>query len=86
MGRGRVNHITAAEAEEAQDVVLGKFPVNSVFGLVLFDSGASHSFITKDFVVETSFSDWVLTDALDCAITGEGNEDKFMLSRCAYNY
>ena len=55
MGRGRVNHITAAEAEEAPDVVLGEFPINSVFGLVLFDSGASHSFITKGFVVKHRF-------------------------------
>ena len=48
-GRGRVNHVTAAQAEEAPDVVLGKFPVHHSFGIVLFDSGASHSFVTMSF-------------------------------------
>jgi hypothetical protein len=34
------------EAQEATNVVLGMFPVNSVPARVLFDSGASHSFVT----------------------------------------
>jgi hypothetical protein len=38
------------EAQEATDVVLGMFPINSVHATVLFDSGASHSFVTKLFV------------------------------------
>jgi hypothetical protein len=38
------------EAQEATDVVLGMFPVNSVPARVLFDSGASHSFVTQLFV------------------------------------
>jgi hypothetical protein len=44
---GRVNHVTAEEAQEAKDVVLGTFLINSVPAIVLFDSGASHSFITE---------------------------------------
>ena len=39
----------AEEAQEAPDVVLGMFSVNSVLARVLFDSGASHSFVTKEF-------------------------------------
>ncbi|MGL6082369.1 MAG: hypothetical protein ACRC4N_07805, partial [Gammaproteobacteria bacterium] len=39
--RGRVNHVTLEGAQEAPDVVLGKFLVNSVPASVLFDSGAS---------------------------------------------
>uniref|UniRef100_A0A0E0AU60 CCHC-type domain-containing protein n=1 Tax=Oryza glumipatula TaxID=40148 RepID=A0A0E0AU60_9ORYZ len=35
--RGRVNHVTIKEAEEATDVIVGKFPVNSEIALVLFD-------------------------------------------------
>jgi hypothetical protein len=42
--RGRLNHVTAEEAAEAPDVVLGTFLVNSVPAKVLFDSGALHSF------------------------------------------
>nr|XP_051211363.1 uncharacterized protein LOC127328831 [Lolium perenne] len=48
--RGHLNHVNAEEAQEAPDIVLGTFPVNSVPSTVLFDSGASHSFVTKPFV------------------------------------
>jgi hypothetical protein len=34
------------EAQEAPDVVLGMFSINSTTVIVLFDSGASHSFIS----------------------------------------
>nr|AAO73216.1 retrotransposon protein, putative, Ty3-gypsy sub-class [Oryza sativa Japonica Group]AAP68408.1 putative polyprotein [Oryza sativa Japonica Group] len=40
----------AEEAQAAPEVVLGTFPVNSVPATVLFDSGATHSFISKQFV------------------------------------
>jgi hypothetical protein len=47
---GRLNHVTAEEAQGDKDVVLGTFLINSVPATVLFDSGASHSFITERFV------------------------------------
>jgi hypothetical protein len=50
VARGRLNHVNAAKAEEAQDVILGTFLINSVPAKVLFDCGASHSFVTKIFV------------------------------------
>nr|AAV32171.1 putative polyprotein [Oryza sativa Japonica Group] len=46
--KARVNHV-AAEAQNAPDVVLGTFPVNSIPASVLFDSGATHSFLSKSF-------------------------------------
>jgi hypothetical protein len=49
-GRARVNHIDAQEAQEAQGVVLGEYLVNSALATVLFDSGASHSFISSSYV------------------------------------
>jgi hypothetical protein len=49
-GRARVNHIDAQEAQEAQGVVLGEYLVNSALATILFDSGASHSFISSSFV------------------------------------
>jgi hypothetical protein len=49
---GRVNHVTAEEAQGDKDVVLGTFLINSVPATVLFDSGASHSFITEQFVAK----------------------------------
>nr|ABG66123.1 retrotransposon protein, putative, Ty3-gypsy subclass [Oryza sativa Japonica Group] len=48
--QARVNHASAEEAQAAPEVVLGTFPVNSVPATVLFDSGATHSFISKKFV------------------------------------
>jgi hypothetical protein len=49
---GRVNHVTAEEGQEAKDVVLGMFLMNFVPATVLFDSGASHSFITERFMTK----------------------------------
>jgi hypothetical protein len=47
--KARVNHVAAAEAQNSPDVVLGTFPVSSVPATVLFDSGATHSFLSKSF-------------------------------------
>jgi hypothetical protein len=41
----KVNHVTVEEAQQAQDIVLGMFFACSYPTIVLFDSGASHSFI-----------------------------------------
>ena len=46
-GRARVNHINTQEAQGAQGVVLGEYLVSSALATVLFDSGASHSFISS---------------------------------------
>jgi hypothetical protein len=44
--------VTTEEAQQAQDVVLGMFLASSHPATVLFDSGASHSFISSSFVVK----------------------------------
>ena len=49
-GRAHVNHINAQEALGAQGVVLGEYLVSSALATVLFDSRASHSFISSSFV------------------------------------
>jgi hypothetical protein len=49
---GKVNHMTTEEAQQAQDVVLGMFLASSHPATILFDSGASHSFISSSFVVK----------------------------------
>jgi hypothetical protein len=49
---GKVNHVTTEEAQQAQDVVLGMFLISSHPATVLFNSGASHSFISSSFVVK----------------------------------
>jgi hypothetical protein len=42
--------VTAESVPEDADMVYGMFLINSIPASVLFDSGASHSFITKSFV------------------------------------
>jgi hypothetical protein len=41
--------VNAAKAKEEPDIVLGTFLINSVPTKILFDSGASHSFIIENF-------------------------------------
>jgi hypothetical protein len=48
--RGKVNHVIVEEAQEAPDVVIDTFSVNDLTAVVLFDSGASHSFISVAYV------------------------------------
>jgi hypothetical protein len=47
---GRVNHVAVEEAQEAPDVVIDMFLVNDISIVVVFDSGASHSFIPASYV------------------------------------
>jgi hypothetical protein len=53
---GNINHVTTEKAQHAQDVVLGMFLASSYPPTVLFDSGASHSFISSSFVVKHHLS------------------------------
>jgi len=48
--QGRVNHVTAESAQDAPNVVFGMFSVHSNHATVLFDSGASHCFISTQFI------------------------------------
>jgi hypothetical protein len=52
----RVNHVSVEQAQNDSGVVLGTFSVNSTPAIVLFDSGASHSFITDQFVTKHNLS------------------------------
>jgi hypothetical protein len=45
-----VNHVTAEDAQQALDVVFDMFLANSNPATILFDSGASHSFMSSRFV------------------------------------
>jgi hypothetical protein len=46
----RVNHFVVEETQEAPDVVIGIFFINDASTVVLFDFGASHSFISTVYV------------------------------------
>jgi hypothetical protein len=45
-----VNHVAVEDAQEAPDVIIGMILVNDNNAIVLFDSGASHSFVSPSFV------------------------------------
>jgi hypothetical protein len=47
---GKVNHVVVEEAQEAPDMVIGTFFVNNTYAVMLFDYGASHSFISVAYV------------------------------------
>jgi hypothetical protein len=51
---GRVNNITSDEAQQAPDIELGMFLASSHPATILFDFGASHSFISSSFVAKHS--------------------------------
>jgi hypothetical protein len=46
--------MTSDEAQQAQDVVLGMFLASSHPATILFDSEASHSFISSSFIAKHS--------------------------------
>jgi hypothetical protein len=58
--KGRVNHVTAESVPEDADVVYGMFLINSIPSSVLFDSGASHSFVTKSFAEKHNILNYTL--------------------------
>jgi hypothetical protein len=47
---GKVNHVAVEEDKEALDVVIGMFFINESSAVVLFNSRASHSFISAMYV------------------------------------
>jgi hypothetical protein len=45
-----VNHVAIEDAQASPDVIIGMILVNDNNAMVLFDSGASHSFTAANFV------------------------------------
>jgi hypothetical protein len=48
--RGKVNHLEAEAIQDAQNMVVGMFPVESYPATLLFDTGATHSFVSTSWV------------------------------------
>jgi hypothetical protein len=51
-----VNHVAIEDAQEALDVIIGMILVNDNNAIVLFNSGASHSFVAANFVQKYNLS------------------------------
>jgi hypothetical protein len=45
-----VNHVVVEDAQEALNVIIGMILINDNGTIVLFDSGASHTFVATNFV------------------------------------
>jgi hypothetical protein len=56
--------VTAESVLEDVGVVYGMFLINSIHALVLFDSGASHSFVTKSFLGKHNIPNYPLKKKL----------------------
>ena len=55
-----MNHVTMEEVEAQPDAVTGKFLVKAFTAVVLFDTGASHSYISRGFVEKNSLPTRIL--------------------------
>ena len=53
--QGQVHHLSVDEAQENPEVVIGMFPINNIRAIILFDSGASHSFVSRSFIAQNKF-------------------------------
>ena len=48
--QGRVHHVSAETIRDDSPIILGMLLANSYPAMVLFDTGATHSFIAQSFV------------------------------------
>ena len=49
---GHIFYTRVADIPEGEPVMMGRFPVANHPAVTLFDSGASHSFINRTFVIK----------------------------------
>jgi hypothetical protein len=66
-----VNLGNAAQAEESSEVIMGNLSVNSIPTRVLFDTGASHSFISYPFASRHNFDTEALPRSLQVVSPGK---------------
>jgi hypothetical protein len=73
---GRLNHLEAEAVQENPGMTVGMFPVDSHITEVLFDTGATHSFITASWVEAhnlpiTTMSTPIQIDSAGCRIRAD---------------
>ena len=74
--------MTVETAQEAPDVVIGMFPINSNSATVPFDSGALHSFIAYTFIKEAWYSSKCYEETHVSKLTWRGNESRMDMLSC----
>jgi hypothetical protein len=73
------------QAQNDSGVVLGTFPVNSIPATVLFDLGASHSFITGQFVTKHNLSMSAMKNPLIVSSPGGEMKTGYICSQVKIN-
>ena len=56
-----MNHVSVEEVEAQPDAVKGKFLVKTITAIILFDTGASHSYISRGFLDKNKMPTKVLS-------------------------
>ena len=69
-----MNNVTLADAQQSSEIVLGRLLVFSVPATVLFDSGASHSFISNAFAMSLDLPREQLSSPLSVCSPGSRME------------
>jgi hypothetical protein len=77
---GKVNHVKTETAEESVDVIYGTFPVASSSATVLFDTGASHSFISSQFALKNNLATQLMSKGYGSKVSRGHNENQYLLS------
>jgi hypothetical protein len=80
--RARVFNITQKSAEESNNVVTGTFPICYHPGLILFDSGATHSFISAKFMSEYKITNSRLEEIIYVETPLESRSAKLICNSC----
>ena len=75
-----MNHVSVEEIEDQPDAVVGKFLINAFTALVLFDTSALHSYISRGFVDKYSLPTVALKSPM--LVCSPGAE--YMASRGCY--
>jgi hypothetical protein len=59
-----VNHVAVEDAQAAPDVIVGMILINDNGAIVLFDFGASHSFVANNFVQKHNLPLFILKNRM----------------------
>ena len=77
--------MNATQAEDSSDVIMGNLPVNDIPTRVLFDTGASHCFMSRPFAYKHDFVTQVLSKPL-AIVSPARNDISSMCSGCYYHF
>src|SRR3954467_15536793 len=67
----KVNMMNAAQAEDSSEVIMGNLPVNDIPAKILFDTGASHSFMSYPFASKHNMDTEILSRVMQVVSPGK---------------